>query len=177
MSECNIDLFSVLLKKGISTRDVHSFVQKQTKLKKVCRDFDKPLSLTAMRSKLNDACSFSHRQRRVVNKLKKDVLKATGFKRYKTMKIVKQVRELVRKEKLVQSQKNKTKIARYEKVQAQINSKVSQEAFKLPASIAQFSCLKAFSPPQNVDVPDEPPMVYDENIVLSENELKLLKIF
>ena len=28
MSECNIDLFSVLLKKGISTRDVHSFVQK-----------------------------------------------------------------------------------------------------------------------------------------------------
>ena len=92
-SECNVHLFATLLKKGISTRDIYSFASKQAKLRKVCKSIDMPLTKTAMRSKLNDACAFSARQRRVVNKLKRELLKATGYKRYKQMKILKQIKE------------------------------------------------------------------------------------
>ena len=98
-SESNVDLFAKLLKRHISTRDIYFFLKKQAMHKKVHKELDQPLSRKAMRSKLNDACAFSIRQRRVVNRLKSDLLKATGYKRYKQRKIIAQIKSAPRLQK------------------------------------------------------------------------------
>ena len=76
-SESNVHLFAQLIKKGVSTRDIHSFVAKQAKLKKVYRDLDISLSKAAMKGKLKDTLAFNVRQKRMVDKLKKDLYRAT----------------------------------------------------------------------------------------------------
>ena len=174
-AECNIDFFAALLKKNIATRDIFYFVQKQAHLRKVHRDLDKPLTRAAVRSKLNDACSFAFRQKRVVSRLKQEVLLATGNKRYTQKKILKQVRTLIREEKLLQSQNDAKKLSRYEKLQSQMMSESSSsDSFVIPASIDQFKSLKVFGPQQEFDFVPEPPMIYDESISLSENERLIL---
>ena len=101
-SECNIKFFTSLLNNNISTRDIHSFVQKQAELRKVHKKLDKPMTRCAMRSKLNDACAFSVRQRRLVDKIKKRLLNVIGNKRFKFRRIIKQVRAKLEVEKFSQ---------------------------------------------------------------------------
>ena len=173
-AECNVEFFATLLRKNISTRDIHSFLLKQAKLRKVYKGLDKPLSRVATRSKLNDACSFIHRQRRLVNRLKLDVLKATGNRRYKQIKIIGQVKSLIRAEKTTQRENDKVKISRYEELQSEMNLQKSIDEFKIPASIAQFKEIKAFKPPTKPEIVQDLPMVYDNSIQLSEDELKIL---
>ena len=96
-SECNVKLFQKLISNGISTRDIHSFVMKQADLRKIHKGLDKPMSVAAMRSKLKDACAFSVRQRRSVNKLKKELLQVIGNKRFKHKRIVREIREKLRR--------------------------------------------------------------------------------
>ena len=117
-TESNIQLFASLLKKGISTRDVYSFATKQAKLRKVCRGLDKPLTRAAMRCKLNDACAFCVRLRHKLSKLRRDLLRATDFKRFKQKKILKQVRDKMHVERLELKQKNAEKLKRYEAIQS-----------------------------------------------------------
>ena len=73
-AECNVNLFTNLLKLDISTKDIFFFVQKQADMRKVHKDLDKPLSRMGMRSKLNDACAFVCRQKRIVSRLKRELL-------------------------------------------------------------------------------------------------------
>ena len=108
----NIKLFSKLLNKNISTRDIYSFLSKQAQIKKVHKGLSKPMSSAAMRSKLNDACAFTNRQRRVVNKLKRDLLKATGNRKFKQRRIIKQIRVKMDEEKHIQLSKDDKKVAR-----------------------------------------------------------------
>ena len=82
-TESNISFFNSLLVKNICTRDIHSFVSKQASLRKIHKGLDKPMTRAAMRAKLNDACAFAHRQKRVVNKIKRELLVAVGHKRYR----------------------------------------------------------------------------------------------
>ena len=173
-TECNIKLFTSLLNKNISTRDIHSFVQKQADLRKVHKGLDKPMTRAAMRAKLNDACAFSVRQRRIVEKLKKKLFAATGNKRFKQRKIIMQVRVMLEKEKKSQLFKDEEKVKRYALLQSQVDRDAQTKKLELPASLKDFSSLKAFLPevPQSLKV--EPPKIYDERIVLSDDELKLL---
>ena len=121
-SESNVQLFAKLLKKGISTRDVHSFASKQANLRKVCKDLDKPLTRIAMRSKLNDACAFNARQKRVVNKLKRDLLIATEHRRFKQRRILKQIKTKMNGERAVLKKSVCQKVKRYEELQGLMQS-------------------------------------------------------
>ena len=87
-SECNVRFFNNLIKHGISTRDIKSFISNQAKIRKVHRSSDEGLSKVAMRSKLNDACAFIQKQKRVVSKLKQELLVALSSKRFKFRKII-----------------------------------------------------------------------------------------
>ena len=134
-TECNINLFTKMLRLRISTRDIHSFLLKQSRLRKVYKDLDKPLSRSAMRSKLNDSCAFLMRQRRVVNGLKRDLLKSVGNKRFKQKKIIKQVRNKISLEKVEREKSDAIKISRYQILQAKMNEEASESKFQLPASL------------------------------------------
>ena len=173
-SECNMKFFKSLLDKNISTRDIFSFVQKQANLRRIYKDLDKSMTKTAVRAKLNDACAFSIRQRRYVNKIKRDLLKATGYKRFKQKKIINQVRAKLQFEKKSQIKKDEIKVQRYASLQSKMLQEQQAQELRLPASIAHFQDLKAFGPDPNQTCEMDPPMVYDKSIVLSDDELKIL---
>ena len=158
-SESNVHLFTQLLKKGISTRDVHSFVSKQAKLRKVLKGLDKPLSRAAMRTKLNDACAFNVRQKRVVSKLKRDLFDATGQRVFKQRKIIMQVRAKMDEERKILKKSVLKKVSRYQEIQSLINDDKSIKPSTLPASIQDYSNLKAFSQPEAVDMSPDLPMI------------------
>ena len=173
-SECNVNLFNNLLKNNISTRDIHSFVQKQAGLRKVHKNLDEPLTRAAMRSKVSDACAYILRQKRIVGKLKKDLYMVTGRKRYLQRKIIKQVRDKIEVERAMKTQADLDKVQRYAELQAQMLTSMSESQFIVPASIEKYSGIKAFCYPENVPLEPEQPMVYDEDISLSANELLVL---
>ena len=173
-SECNVKLLASLLNKNISTRDIYFFIKNQADLRKVNKDLDKPLSRNAMRTKLNDACAFSVKQRRIVNKLKKKLLIATDNKRFKQRRIIKDLRVKLDKEKRLQLHKDDLKIKKYVELQADLDKNVQAKKLVLPASLSEFSDLKAFNADVSKPHELEPPMVYDSSIVLSADELSVL---
>ena len=128
-----------------------------------------------MRSKLNVACAFMTKQRRKVNGLKKDLLKALDYKRFNHRRIVKQLRLKLSMEKRSQMDNYLKKIDRYEKLQAQMDRMQSDSQFEIPASIAHYKSLKALDPLSNCQKPCvETPTIYDDLIVLSKEQLSLL---
>ena len=173
-SESNVHLFSDLLSKNICTRDIHSFLTKQASLRKVHNNLDKPMSRAAMRAKLNDACSFSYRKKRDVNRIKRELFEATGRKRYLQRKILKQVRSKLLAEKVEQSKINETKVQRYLKLQSQMEEDIQNSPFLVPTVIKEYKGIKAFSKPEALSESTEPPMVYDECIKLTEDEIAVL---
>ena len=111
-AECNVTFFSNLLNKNISTRDIHSFIMKQAGLRKVSKDLDLPLSRKAMRAKINDACSFASRQKRLLTKLKKDLLQEMHNKVYAHRRLLKRIREKMIAEKRLQVENDLKKVQR-----------------------------------------------------------------
>ena len=79
-----------------------------------------PLSKNAMRSKLNDACAFVLRQKRVVQGLKRDLLKAFSNKRFKHRRVLSQIKAKIEVERKLHLQNDMLKLDRYKKIQAQV---------------------------------------------------------
>ena len=173
-SECNVRLFRKLLSNDISTRDIYSFVKKQADLKKVHKVMDKPMTKAAMKSKLKDACAFSVRQRRIVNKLKMDLLKATGNKRYTQKRIIRQVKTKIDLEKSQQMQNDDQKFQRYLSLQSRMVLESQSKMFQVPASADQFKDIKAFNVPSDPIAVIDRPVVYDKSIILSDDEMQIL---
>ena len=168
-TESNIFLFSELIKHGISTNDVHSFLLSQAKLRKVNTNLDPPMSRSAMRAKLNDAAAYLVRLKQSLAKVKRDILKAVGNKCYMQRKIIRQVRfKIEDKRKILASRVNK-KIKRYLDIQGKM--KVDSLSFTLPELIKEFDDLSVFAENgfENVD-----PNLLDKNIVLSPAEIAVL---
>ena len=109
-SECNVRMFANFIRNGISTRDVQSFVSKQAKLRKIHKDSSEPLSKAAIRSKLNDACAFVSKQKRVVFRLKIELLKAFSNKRFKQKKVLDQIKVKIEEERKSQVQNDMLKL-------------------------------------------------------------------
>ena len=174
-TESNIYLFSQLIKRNISTRDVHSFLVKQAKLRKIHTSLDPPMSRAAMKAKLNDAFAHSLRLKQEIVKLKRELLKATGFKRYKQMKIIKQVKSRMNSEKFDLFRENDKKIQRYSDAQKEVLQ--TEAVFSVPDSIKEFENLIAFRKDGFVDHSNnllEPPMICDKKIKLSAAEMAIL---
>ena len=131
----------------------------------------RPVSRVAMKAKLNDACAFINRQRRVVNKLKRDLLVATGNKRFKQRRILKQIRVKLAKEKQDQILHDNKKVDRYVRLQTEMMKEAQAKKFKLPASLSEFSKIKALNKEGDELHSFEPPMVYDNDISLSDEEI------
>ena len=158
-SESNLFLFNELLKRNISTRDVFYFALKQAKIRKVYKKLDPPLSKTAMKSKLNDACAMTHKLKHKLNKVKDELLAATNNKRFRQKRIIKQVRLKIESLKESLKSKNLDKIARYESLQGRMADAQESMSFTLPESIERFADLKVFGTEDLVtgDVEIDPP--------------------
>ena len=175
-AESNINFFTRLLRLNISTRDIYSFVKTQASLRKVHKGLNRPMSRVAMRAKLNDACAFAMRQRRIVNKTKRDLLAATGNRKHRCRKIIKQIRTKLDKEKFAQREIDDKKVQRYAHLQSEMIKTQNSVKKPIPASIQEFQGLKAFNKPESTPESHDPPMIYDKSIVLSKEELDVLSL-
>ena len=133
-TESNMFLFNELLKRNISTRDVFFFALKQAKIRKIYKKLDPPLSKVAMKSKLNDACAMAHRLRQELNRVRQNLLMATGNRKFKQKKLIKQTRLKIESLRTFLKAKNIDKISRYESLQIKMVDAQEASSFKIPES-------------------------------------------
>ena len=106
-----IHLFSQLIRLNISTRDVHSFLMAQARLRKT---LNPPMSKAAMKVKLNNAAAYACKLNNEISKLKRALLKATGKKRCKQKRIIMRIRNKILKIKLtIWANHNKAGLSKY----------------------------------------------------------------
>ena len=175
-TESNMFLFNELLKRNISTRDVFFFALKQAKIRKIYKKLDPPLSKVAMKSKLNDACAMAHRLRQELNRVRQNLLMATGNRKFKQKKLIKQTRLKIESLRTFLKAKNIDKISRYESLQIKMVDAQEASSFKIPESLEKFSNLKIFSSENLLKDGAEidPPLICDDKITLSQDEINLL---
>ena len=77
-TEANIYLFTTLKGLSLATNDILSFAKKQTLHKRVQKNPDRKVVLSALKSKLDDALSFAKRLRQRRDTLKKKLRKVLG---------------------------------------------------------------------------------------------------
>ena len=88
VTEGNLHLLSSLKKRGLSTNDVTHFVVKQTLHKKVDREIDNKVRMSAMTSKIVDATAYAKRLRQEKNTIRSRVLKKYQGSKSKGKRIV-----------------------------------------------------------------------------------------
>ena len=113
-TEVNIRLFDRMIKNGVATNDVRSFVAKQAKLKSSDHKMNSDLTKKAMKSKRADACSLAQKLRRkkegLINKLKKEY----NFPNKKYRKLMSKILGGSANHRLKHIKKTKKKYAQYE---------------------------------------------------------------
>ena len=145
VTEANIEMFNILIKKNLATKDVTSFVKKQAIHKRVSSKPDPRVQHIAMRSKLYDACAQARKLR-----LERDTLKRRLARKYETRKSVgrRVLDGLVRdyrsyKEAELQAKKKKIMII-------QQNQEVEKEITSAPPGTAEIlSMVNIFSDQQH----------------------------
>ena len=129
-----------------------------------------------MRSKLNDACAMANRLRQDLRRLKLELLQVVDNKRFKQKRLVRQARQKIESLKHILRAKNEAKVVRYESLQKRRVEAQETSSFVIPDSLEKFKDLKIFSSDNlMVDGAEiDPPMVCDDDISLSHEELLLL---
>ena len=93
------------------------------------------MSKAAMKVKRNDAAAYACRLKNEISKLKRALLKATGNKRYKQKRIIKQIRNKMLENKMELLMENDKKIKRHSEITRVILEK--KQDFDLPDSISE----------------------------------------
>ena len=75
--DSNTEMFRVMIRDGVATNEVRSFVSKQTAMKRTTNKIDKSLIRSIMRSKLRDSCAYATRLRQRRGRLKEQLYKNT----------------------------------------------------------------------------------------------------
>ena len=78
------------------------------------------MSEASMKVKLNDAAAYVCRLKNEISKLKRALLKATGNKRYKQKRIIKQIRNKMLENKMELLMEKDKKIKRHSEIQGVI---------------------------------------------------------
>ena len=172
VEEVNIGLFRRMIRTGVATNDVRSFTEKQQKLKSSKVKSNGVLLKTAMRLKLNDACSTADKLRREKKRLRESLQKEVGYSRSKAKRTVRKI--MNRANNCRYQQKLKTR-KKYEVCKSRcVTSREEEENSLLPDDVWEYV--------KDIDVfkkdvkPEKPadPMVCSQQIKLSRCERAFL---
>ena len=172
VTETNIELFGTLMKLGLATNDVNSFIQKQTSHKKANDRPNFRVQRAAMRSKLDDACAHARYLRRLRDTLRKRVLKKFSSRKSFCRRLLEDLNVKYKQRKQTEKIKMSKKIDRMRD-----KSKLENVIRTAPPTTEGYlSDVNLFSAQQNSISPQSPdlPFICDPKIVLSECEMKLL---
>ena len=172
VTEGKIYLFDTLIKKGLSTNDVTSFVTKQTLHKKVQICVDDKVRKSAMRSKLSDALAYAKRLRQEKNAAKKQVLKKYRSQKLKGREVLSELIQKYRQTRSIEVEAAKLKIIHLaEKSEAK---RVKKQA--PPTTVELLSEVNVFKDSGTELGKEESlgPMVCDDSLKFNSDEMKVL---
>ena len=175
--EQKLNLLTTLQSKGLVTRDIMSFVNKQASIRTYNKWPDNLTARRAMSAKISD--SFKSLQRlRVQGKWTKNIyFNILGRNRQKFNRLYKSIkREISEKH---QISKNDKKIKHLSKIQKHMwgDRTPKYRASTVPTRLKEYSSLSIFKLPQDLPQPEElmDPFICHPKIKLNENELRILK--
>ena len=86
--DSNTEMFRVMIRDGVATNEVRSFVSKQTAMKRTTNKIDKSLIRSIMRSKLRDSCAYATRLRQRRGRLKEHLYKKYIHRKHQAIKVL-----------------------------------------------------------------------------------------
>ena len=108
-TESNIKLFLKMIRTGVATNDVRSFLQKQTGMKRSTKRIDKKTLKSSMKSKLQDALVYARALRQDANKLRKKVMVKHNENKSQGRSILRSIRRKAAVHRQVWDRKNNLK--------------------------------------------------------------------
>ena len=171
--EVNNAMFSRMIKSGVATNDVRTFVIKQSKMKRANQKINIGLAKNAMKYKLNDACSVANRLRQEKRKIRDTLVTKFKFSKSKCRRIVKSAHEEARSHRHMKKIKATSK---FEHCRQKMKRAIEHENFQdIPEEVREWiSGVNIF----NNELTPEPsigPMICDPSIKISKNELAFLR--
>ena len=173
ITEVNIGLFHKMIKNGVVTNDVRSFIQNQRKLKKSAGKTNFALGKAAMRSKLNDACSTAGKLRREKRSLKMSLASDCHYTKSKTRRVM---NKIMKRASNFRNQQRLKVIKKFDHCKERLNRIESEnekrdipdDVWKILGGVNIFN--KTVNPEQPAD-----PMVCSDTIKLSRCEKAFLR--
>ena len=179
--EARVQLLMDLNNKGLCTRDVYSFANKQASLRSVTKNLHKPTIREAMSAKISDSRQALKMHRIRLKAAKAWLLDKLGGRRFKLRKLVKMVRSNALQKTLKTERKNKKKIEHCEKTQTVHKADNSKKVKHFKAStvhsrLREYEELPIFGSPNDLPVREKShgPFICSPLINLDSNERVLL---
>ena len=125
--EMRIWLIRQLTDRGLTTRDIYSFVYKQAKLRSFYRILDKQTMKSAIHAKLKDLRFTMKSKCKTKKHQEKCLLKLLGGRSYSLRRVIKKIKADTRKERDLLKTKYVKKIAHYESKQIRSGGRVDRD--------------------------------------------------
>ena len=173
-TEVNIGLFGKMIRNGVATNDVRSFVSNQAELKRADHEINRSLTKKAMRSKFVDACALARRLRFRKFELRDQLVSEFNYSKKRCRTLVKKTMGKLSNHR----HKHKMKaIKKYDHCEMKMRKDKDHKNFEdIPEKA--WELLKGVNLFQNDTlVPEQSaePMVCAPDILLSKAELAFLK--
>ena len=163
-TEVKANVFGRMVKRGIPTADVRSFVERQARLKRVDQNINLPTVREAMKGKYSDTLAVVDKLRRSKRELKDDLINIHNYPKSKCRKLVKSfmIENEHHKERQIKRLNNK-----FEHCRKKMNlNNVLKTASSLPEDVLDIvKDVNIFST-EMVKEKSADPMVCDKNIKL-----------
>ena len=175
------ELLKTLQSKGLITRDIMSFVIKQSKIRSHDRWPDKLTARRAMSAKISDSYKTLQIKRNQGRVIKNKCLEQLGNKKYKLRSLVKSIRQEIQGSDRhhALTKKNDRKIKHLQKIQSSMwgDKLPKYKPSPVPDRLKEYASLPIFKLPVDMPKPQElvGPFICHPGIKLDQNELKILK--
>ena len=187
--EALLNLFNNMRGKGLYTRDIFSFVEKQADLRILHRNIDKPTADHALSAKVRDVEETLKAYKNIKAQLKKEYLKEVGGRKYKLRKLMSRISKATNKRRNEKEKVFNNKLNHYQtqqdstrgrnRMRNNSNASTKEKPFVptlVPERLKEYESLPIFGTPDMLPKKQDPvgPFICDDNIKLDSNETLLL---
>ena len=169
--DSNTEMFRVMIRDGVATNEVRSFVSKQTAMKRTTNVIDKSVVRSIMRSKLRDSCAYATRLRQRRGRLKEQLYKKHIHHKHQAIKVLSRLNAKGKEYRRRCDNKNWAKLSLCRAKQQRLDcmDQAPREAKKYLENVNVFAADKV-TPEVSVG-----PMICHKSIKLSEDEKSFLE--
>ena len=173
-TEVRIDTISRMVREKVATNDVRNFVRKQSNMKVTSKGMNLKVAKSAMKSKLNDLCATANRLRRKKREIREVLKRDFNYSEARCRYLIKSVmndssNQIVDFKEKMNRKFNNCKMKTEKDVRESLLNDIPEDIWELASGVNIFN--RALSPEERAD-----PMICDNSIKLSKNELAFLRL-